>query len=343
MKILIIRLGSLGDVVLTTPVLEILGKTYPEAELHYLVKKEFSQILEGNPHLKRIIPFENKGEHKGLRGLLKIIEELKEQRYTHVLDLHANLRSRIISGLLWGTQSLRYNKQAIKRRLLLRKFKVNTKHTVEAYQDALLPLGISAKPGSPRIYCSNEEIETADKYLIEKGIQEGATIIGISPGAKWPTKMWPEDHFTELGEKIVSDLGANILVVGGADERELSERIAEKIGDHCVSIAGKTNIRESAALISRCNLFITNDSGPMHMATAVEVPVVAIFGPTVRGFGFSPLGKSVVIEKKLGCRPCSLHGSPKCPKEHFDCMKLLDVEDVFKKTKNLLNKSHENT
>ena len=126
------------------------------------------------------------------------------------------------------------------------------------------------------------------------------------------------------------------LIFGGPDEVELSERVSGGIGIDAFSVAGKTGLRETAALIKRCSVFVTNDSGPMHMATAVGTPVVAIFGPTVRGFGFSPLGKSVVVESELKCRPCTLHGSDRCPKGHFECMKKITADSVFERVKGMV-------
>ncbi|MEK7850973.1 MAG: lipopolysaccharide heptosyltransferase II [Deltaproteobacteria bacterium] len=331
MKILIIRLGFIGDVVLTTPVITALKLSYPDAELDFLVKKGYHELLIGNPHIRRVIPFDGT-RHKGLKGLLEIAGELRKEGYTHVIDLHGNLRSRVISALISGSETLRYDKQAVKRRLLLLGFKVETKHTVDAYLTALNPIGINVGAGlkpAPAIYLSEEEEKRAGSLLAKLGISEDSTIIGFNPGARWQTKRWLEDLFIEAGKRAVVELGAKVVVFGGPDEVELSERVSAGIGRDAFSVAGKTGLRGAAALMKRCSVFVTNDSGPMHMATAVGTPVVAIFGPTVRGFGFYPLGKSVVVEKEVKCRPCSLHGSERCPRGHFECMKDVTVDDVM--------------
>lgn len=341
MKILIIRLSSLGDIILTTPLIEAIKKKDPDAKIDYLVKKEFAEILRGNPHLNRIIPFDSKGLDKGLSGLLSKIKDLRKEGYSHIIDIHNTPRSRIISGLIPGTITLRYNKQALKRRLLRWGFKVNTVHTIDAYLGALAPLGppgIEEGDKCPRIYLEKKEKEKAEQLLKENGLDQAKVLLGINAGAKWPTKMWPKERFIAVTKKTADELGAKVLIFGGPEESELSEDIAVEIGEAALSIAGKTSLKESAALIAKCTLFLSNDSGPMHMATAVGVPVVALFGPTVQAFGFSPKGKSIVIEKELDCRPCSLHGSIQCPKGHFECMNLIDVDTVFEALKTLLVK-----
>lgn len=338
MKVLIIRLSSLGDVVLATPVVELLKKHHPTAEVDFLVKKEYSELLKGNGCLRRVIPFDGRGEHKRARGLLALISELKKEGYTHLIDLHGNLRSRIISALLWNSKICRYDKQAIKRRMLLRGFRPDIRHTVDAYLTALTPLlpeEAGLKP-APSIHISAEEERGAEKLLHKSGFPDGSVLIGLNPSAKWPTKRWTEEGFVNIGKRAVNELESRVLIFGGPDEKGLCERIADAIGHGAFSVAGKTGLKESAALMKRCRVFVTNDSGPMHMATAVGTPVVAIFGSTVKEFGFSPLGKSVVVEKELKCRPCSLHGSERCPEGHFECMKGISADEVFEKVKRMV-------
>lgn len=337
MKVLVIRLSSLGDVVLATPVVELLKKHHPDAEVDFLVKREYSELLQGNKNISRIISFDSKGTHKGLKGLLAIVGELKEEGYTYLVDLHGNLRSRIITGLLANSKTLRYKKQVLQRRMLLWGLEPPTIHTVKAYCSSLSSLDVEIDfIPLPSIRISQEEDDVASGLLRTFEISDGLLLTGLNPGAKWATKRWTEEGFVEVGKKAISELGGKVLLFGGPDEKGLCERIAGSIGEGALSVAGKTGLKEAAALIKRCNVFVTNDSGPMHIATAVGTPVVAIFGPTVQGFGFSPLGKSVVVEKELKCRPCSLHGSERCPKGHFECMKGISVDTVFEKIKEIV-------
>lgn len=338
MNILIIRLGSIGDVVLTTPVITALKKIYPDASVDFLVKKEYHELLAGNPHIRKLISFDST-RHKGLKGLFEKTRELRSERYQYVIDLHGNLRSRIISALIHGSKTLRYDKQVVQRRLILNGFKVQTKHTVDAYLSALNTMGMKEVTGFksvPSLYLSEDEKKEAAAFLKNKGIPEGPIIVGLNPGARWRTKRWTEEGFIDTGRRLVKELGAHIVVFGGPDEVDLCRRIAEGIGKNGLHVAGMVGLKETAALIGRCKVFVSNDSGPMHIATAVGTPVVGIFGPTVCGFGFSPLGKSTVVEKELKCRPCSLHGTNVCPKGHFECMKGIRADDVFEKIMGML-------
>jgi len=338
LKILIIRLGSIGDVVLTTPVIAALKLSNPDADLDFLVKKEYYELLIGNPNIRRVIPFDG-SRHKGLKGLLEIAGELRKEGYRYVIDLHGNLRSRAIAALIPASKTLRYDKQALKRRLLLHGFRPHTKHTVDAYLSVLAPLFAVAylKPTpATAIYLSQEEEKGAASFIAQYSVSEGSTIVGLNPGARWQTKRWLEEGFIDVGRRMAKELGAQVIVFGGPDEVDLCKRVAVGIGKEGISVAGRVGLKETAALINRCKVFVSNDSGPMHMATAVGTPVVAIFGPTVQGFGFSPLGKSIVVEKELRCRPCSLHGSDSCPKGHFECMKKINADEVFERVKEMV-------
>ncbi len=336
MRILFIRLGSLGDVVLTTPAIEAVKKAYPEGNIDYLVKKEYAVLLSGNPHIREVIPFDNSGSHKGIGGIFKMAKSLKERRYTHIIDLHSNLRSRAISALTGKTKTLRYKKQALKRRLILRGFSFRTQHVVDTYLNALNSIGIRGEKTVPQIYLTSEEIESARHFLEKNAVGKNEKIIGLNPGAKWPTKQWPEKKFIELGKKLADSDKYRLIIFGGKEESATAQSIAKEIGTAALSVAGRMNLKESAALMAECDLFVSNDSGPMHMAVAVGVPVIAIFGPTVQAFGFSPLGNSMVIENDIACRPCSLHGSFRCSEEHFRCMEDISVDELLKQTEDFL-------
>ena len=167
---------------------------------------------------------------------------------------------------------------------------------------------------------------------------EGKTLIGIHPGSAWPTKCWPKENYVELISRIQTELKLQAVIVGGRNDADLGEKICQLAQGHCASLCGKTSLSDLMALMGHFKLFITNDSGPMHIATAFGVPTLGIFGPTTRELGFFPYGSdSRVIEVKgLSCRPCALHGGKKCPKGHFKCMRLITVDDVFNTVKEML-------
>ena len=239
----------------------------------------------------------------------------------------------MLSLLLLGVRTSRYKKQVLKRRLLKFGFKTKTLHTVEAYTGALSRFNISSIKAVPKLCLTEQESARAEKRLKLFDIDKNTKLIGFNAGATWQTKMWPEDNFAKLGQLITEKPDHRVIIFGGSSDEAMGRRLAKEVGSKALSLAGQTSLRETAALIQKCQLFITNDSGPMHMATAVGTPVIAIFGPTVEGLGFFPLGKSRVIETKLSCRPCSLHGSAECPKEHFRCMRDISAEEMMEAIK----------
>ena len=168
---------------------------------------------------------------------------------------------------------------------------------------------------------------------------EGKKLVGIHAGSAWPTKCWPMEYFVELISKLQTQLGVQVVLVGGGkQDTDLGEKICQLAQGHAASLCGKTSLADLMALMKHLSLFITNDSGPMHIATAFEVPTLAIFGPTTRELGFFPYGQGhrVMEIKDLECRPCALHGGKKCPLGHFKCMKGITPEEVFKNAKEML-------
>ena len=171
---------------------------------------------------------------------------------------------------------------------------------------------------------------------------EGKTLVGIHPGSAWPTKCWPFENFAELISRIETELHLQTVIVGGGKkDADLGEKLCQISQGHCANLCGKTSLADLMALMPHFKLFITNDSGPMHIATAFNVPTLAIFGPTTRELGFFPYGHGhrVLEVKGLDCRPCALHGGRKCPKGHFKCMRLITVDDVFANVKEMLQEN----
>jgi len=327
-KILIIRLGSLGDVILTTPVLSILQARFPNALIDFAVKKEYADLFSLDPRIRSLKIYDSSKAHRGFSGLLAFISILKEMNYDLVIDLHSNLRSFAIRKGLKGVRKIVYSKDVLRRRLLVLGV-VNKrgefKHTVQKYLDALKPLGLNGGVTPPNIFLSPENVMWAQKYL--SGIGDGEALLGIAPMAAWFTKKWFRERFRAVAEKARDELSARVVYFGSEEERNSIEELA---GESAPIVTGDMGIRNLAAVIAKCSLLLTNDSGLMHLATAVGTPVVAIFGPTTRELGFFPLGPNdVVVEKDVSCRPCTLHGNNDCPKGHFKCMDFISVGEVY--------------
>ena len=160
-------------------------------------------------------------------------------------------------------------------------------------------------------------------------------VIAIAPGAKWKTKQWPAEYFIELINKLDIRYNPTILLLGSKDEMKIAEKIGSK-SKNVLNFAGKLSIGEAASYMRSSDVAVSNDSGLMHMATALDIPVVAMFGPTVKGFGFFPRGRNTVMEKNLECRPCSMHGSGSCKVNTYECMRSITPLEVFDAVSNFL-------
>ncbi|WP_424244805.1 lipopolysaccharide heptosyltransferase II [Elusimicrobium posterum] len=498
-KILVIRLSSLGDIVLSSPVYKNLKAKWPNCHISLLVKKQFAEVLSGHPDIDEIITLK--------RSNLETAHEVKAKEFTHLLDLHSNSRSIIITALSGIPNKVKYNKSSVARRMFV-KYRTPSpeleKHTLEKYLDALKAWDVPIVYTEPQLgdwaYKSaagteNRKIrkigifqtsfigdtvlttplvrktakmfpeakivvitrpETVDifknmpevseiilnkkkgiykildvfrtskaikksgidillvphrsfrsaliaymskvpirigfsssegKFLYTKTVPfswmihdaernlnllhgivkekfqaeelhlnsiptaeqnverllkeyniEGKTLVGVHPGSAWPTKCWPEDKYIELISRIQQELGLQVVLVGGDKDSDKGENIRHLAKGSLANFCGKTSLTDLMALMNHFKLFITNDSGPMHIATAFNVPTLAIFGPTTKELGFFPYGKGhrVIEIKDLDCRPCALHGGKKCPLGHFKCMKDISVDLVFENAKEML-------
>lgn len=315
-KVLIIRLSSLGDIILTTPIIRALKNIYPNITLDFLVKEKYYDALRFNPHLNKIIPFNANSSIKQIRGLIK------KEKYDYVIDLHASIRSKLITfGLKAKTFSIKKNR--IKKFLLV-KFKINL---LKNY--SLIP-EIYAKC-IPGLELDNYGAEIFLEKLPE--IKEKENIIGICPGAFHFSKSWGEKNYLDL-IKFLIKLNYKVALFGGKSDLELCERLSNH-GKNIVNYSTNDNLLEIAANMLKCKLILGNDSGLMHLAAALKLPVIVIFTSTVKNFGFEPYkAKSHIIENNdIPCRPCSHVGLDKCPKGHFNCANSISPSDVFNKIK----------
>jgi lipopolysaccharide heptosyltransferase II len=317
LNILVIRLSSFGDIILTTPVVRALKRKFPQATIDFLVMDRFREAIDGNPDISNVIEFK-RGRYKGLVGILRFSSTLKAAKYDLILDLHAKLRARLIC-LSLKTRTLRYTKRSFWKtlgvRLHLMRYRVDDT-IVRNYFRPLKPLGIPPGPEKLSFAFTQEDLMAVTAF--------GNRVV-LAPGAANPTKKWPAEYFSELGRM----LDRRIVLMGGSEDVADLEAIRQIIGPGiCENLAGKLSLKQSGALLSLAQFVVTNDSGPFHMARAGGRPVFAIFGPTDPGmFTFNP--NETLIYSGEPCAPCSLHGDSKCPKGHFRCMLNLTPEIVF--------------
>ncbi len=319
-NILIIRLSSLGDVLLTTPVVRSLKKKFPSAEIDFLVKPQYKEALKHNPYLRNIFEYVPK-------NLKEIIKTLRNNKYDFVLDLQNNLRSRKVRKAL-KTKTYVFHKPTFEKFMLV--------HFKKNYFGGVFPIPYRYALAVKDLQLDNEGLDLFLPKDLAPVIKKEENYIGFCPGARHFTKRYPAEYFVRLG-KLLGKEGFQIAIFGGKDDTEICSEIASKI-PNAKNLCNENKLFETAVNIKECKAVICNDSGLMHTAAAVKTPVVAIFGSTVKEFGFVPFGvKNIILERNdVPCRPCSHIGREKCPKKHFDCMRKLTPEEVFAETINFL-------
>ena len=315
MKFLIIRFSSIGDIVLTTPVIRCLKQQVPGAEVHYLTKESFRGLVSANPYVDKTITLAGSWD--------LMIHQLQQEGYDHIIDLHHNLRTLLIK-LRLNVKAKSFNKLNFKKFLLVN-FKVNTlpdKHIVERYLDTVSFLGVK-NDGLGLDYFFNNDYQL-DNLLPATHHH----YIGLVIGAQHATKRLPTDKLIE----ICKALNRPIVLLGGKEDAARGEEISTACGDYIFNSCGKYSLDESAFLVKNAKKIISHDTGLMHIAAAFNKPIVSVWGNTVPEFGMYPykVSEHITMEVKgLKCRPCSKIGYAKCPLGHFKCMNEQDTNTVI--------------
>lgn len=340
-SICILRLSSLGDIVLTSVLLRCLRNQFPDANIVMVTGLNYAEAVLYNPHCNTIITVDTK---KGIKQLLEkrreIVEHNGGKKYDIVLDLHRNIRTAIIRAGIGKEYGLIDKFRQQKLELVHRKKGIGEPitHIVERYIRTAKQWHIKNDGRGLELWLESEK--NSQEYLPDIGTKPQQNIIGIAPGARHYTKRYPQEHFIELIKELRNSFSdASFVLFGGEDEKELCKNIEKKIPFPIINYGGNLSISESVKEIDKCSVMISNDSGLMHIAAARRIPVIAIFGSTVKEFGFAPYGTAhSIIEVNIPCRPCSHIGRDKCPLGHFECMESItpqmiadSVSEVFKK------------
>ncbi len=328
MKFLVIRFSSIGDIVLTTPVIRCLKTQVPGVEVHYLVKDAFRSIVEHNPYIDKV--------HVLAHSWELLMHELKLEEYDYVIDLHHNLRSLRVKKVL-GKKSFSFYKLNIQK-FIYTNLKWNVLpdvHIVDRYMKTLRSFDVK-NDGAGLDYFIAKKEEVNEKDI---PASHHAGYIGIVIGAAHNTKKYPQHKLKELCEQ----LDHPIILFGGKEDSENGKTIAAVDPVKIYNACGKFSINESADLVRKAKLIISNDTGLMHIAAAFKRPVISLWGNTVPSFGMYPYyGKSFLSNQnkspfdilqvdKLWCRPCSKIGYDKCPRGHFKCMEHISVKEIIAK------------
>lgn len=323
MNILIIRLSSLGDVVLTQSTAAVLREQYPDARLHFITKKAFVPIIEAFGCIDKIHIWE---EYKSFSKLLR----LGRNNFDLVIDLHNKFNTFLIKTIVNGKRTITYNKKhGLRRKIVKHKTSETISSTVDLYFSIFSKLGISVEVKQPKLYPQQFE-----KSLINKLKYNDKQLIGIFPGALHKTKQYP----IEQTAKVINNLSDSFrcILLGSSNELPLSEKLASLSNKEVTNLCGKLSISELISAINSMDIILSNDSGPMHIAAALRKKQIAIFGATHPKLGFAPMNKqAIVISADLDCQPCSLHGSTSCPLDHFNCMKSIIFTEIISSIENL--------
>lgn len=316
MKILIVRFSSIGDIVLTSPVVRALKQQVEGAEIHYLTKRGFKSLVEPNPNISKVFTIE--------QSIDEVVAELRKEQYDWVIDLHNNIRTKGLKTKL-RRPSKTFRKLNWEKWLLvnLKKNKLPDVHVVDRYFETVMHLGVKpdGKPGDFIIEPENEV------NLADFGLEPGE-FVAIAIGAQHATKRLPNEKLAEIIEKISEP----VVLVGGPSDEEAASAIQAIISKKIIDSCGKLNIQQSASLVKQSKRLITHDTGMMHIASCFELPMTTVWGNTVPDFGMypyvpnNPSSFSIHQVENLSCRPCSKIGHNSCPKKHFKCMMEQDAD-----------------
>ena len=316
-KFLILRFSSIGDIVLTTPVIRCLKQQYPDAEIHYATKKSYQSLLENNPYVDKVFVLE--------KSLNELISQLKSERYDYIIDLHNNLRTTILKVRL-GVKSFSFDKLNFQKWLLV-KFKKNIMpnvHIVDRYMKTVESLGVKNDNKGLDYFIPEQDEMPLDWLPVN--FRNGYAVYAI--GGQHETKKLPLPKMIELCKTIKLPL----VLIGGKEDFEMGEKLFSEIYSRTSNIehrtsnifdtCGKCNLNQSASIIKNSSIVYTHDTGMMHVAAALKKKVISIWGNTVPAFGMYPYQTDfeIIEHPDLYCRPCSKIGYEKCPLGHFKCM-----------------------
>lgn len=334
-KILVRAPNWIGDAVMCLPALESLGALYPSSEIFVLAKPRVVPVFANNPAVSGFITLEA-GRHGGFLGTLRLSRELREKSFDLAVLFQNAFGAALISLLGAAKERVGYARD-MRTGLLTKAIPVSAeirkKHQVFYYLNIIKELGgkVPANP-VPRIYITGEEAASAGAFFERQGLA-GAPVFGVAPGASYgPSKRWPAERFASVLKGLTGEYGGAALIFGGPEDKDACAGVKEAMPS-AIDLSGKIPLRESIVLMSCMRAFITNDSGPMHIAAALGVPTVAVFGSTEDSLT-GPVGpKAASVREKIECSPCFKR---ECSFGNYDCLKRVDAQRVLAKVKELM-------
>ncbi|MBM4158747.1 MAG: glycosyltransferase family 9 protein [Ignavibacteria bacterium] len=339
-KILIIQTAFIGDVILTIPVAVILKREFPDVKIDFICIPSTKILLKNNPNVDNVFVFDKKRKDKGLGGMLRIIKLIRSFDYDWIIVPHRSFRSTVITRFGKCKYTVSFDKSALN---FLYKYKIKYiqhKHEIIRNLTLLNPLGLYTDEIVRPVLCPDADDEKfVEKILQDCNIKNDEKLLTIAPGSVWYTKRFPEFKFAEIINDF-SETDIPVILTGSKDDYDVCNEIVNLTKHNRIyNLAGKFNLLQTAELIRRTEILISNDSAPLHIANAVGTKVFAVFGATIPQFGFYPYGEEDKIFeiKNLKCRPCSIHGGKKCPVKTFDCMLGINTNEIILELKKFFN------
>jgi predicted lipopolysaccharide heptosyltransferase III len=336
-RVLIINLKYIGDVLLSTPVIEAIKKERKNISIAMLVNEGTETTLYNNPDLDEIFVINSRWRWG---RQLKLIRTIRSFNFDLSLDLTDGDRAAILGRLCGIKYRIGYNREQRWRGVLYHQIVTANReelHTVDYFLEIVKALGCAAQHSGPRIYPSAIDNFVLEQFIQERGLSVNMPFVVIHPGSRWWFKSWPTERFVDLARQIHKEFGFSVVVVGGVGDVGTAEKIVSQCGRWAVSAAGQITLLQLGALIKRASLFVGNDAGPMHVAAAVQTPVVGLFGPTNPRV-WSPWGKGhEVIWKQIDCTPCWKDDD--CDRGDLNCMRQISADEVWVSVKKVLKRN----
>lgn len=335
-RILIVRTDRIGDVTLSTPVAANLKAAYPRAYIAFMCRPYTKEIVEGNPHIDAVIVYDKEGKHKSFLQTVKFALNLRKNKFDWAIILHPTNRSHLLTFLAGIPVRIGWDRKMaflLTKKIPHRK-QEGEKHELEYTLDILRELNIPVITKTPYFPIKDTAEKSVTELLEKKGIKPGEKFIVIHPSASCPSKRWPQTHFSRLIKLLGVATGLKVIIITAEKEKESAEQIIKE--NTVTDLRGKLTIAETGSLLKKTALFISNDSGPVHIAWSLNTPVISIFGRNNPGLSperWKPLGKnSVYMHKDVGCPQCPAHNCLK----GFLCLQAITPEEVITKACSLL-------
>jgi heptosyltransferase II len=332
-RILIFNVNWLGDVLFSTAAIRNIRYNFPQSFIACAIPPRCYAMLKGNPHLDEIIIFDERDRHKGILEKMKFVSALKEKKFDMVFLLHRSLTRALIARLAGIKETIGYHTK--KRGFLLTKKillpPANSMHRIDYYLTIIEKSGLKVEDRYPELHFSDEEEEGAKRFLTRQGIEKKDFLVAINPGGNWKSKRWPTQHWAALADQLIGEIKAKVIITGSPQDKALAEEIRLAMRQRPLITCGALNLRQFGALCKRLDLFITADTGPLHIAAASGAKqIIALFGPTSPAItGPVPLRNTIILQKHSGCAvPCY---EVTCKDNR--CMKLITPEDVIEKVR----------